>query len=270
MNSPLADRIYRHLFIAQVIALAGTGLSTIALALLAYELAGSNAGAVLGTALAIKMIAYVVIAPIVGGYADRLPRKQLLIILDIARAGFVACLPFVTELWQIYLLIFLLNACSAGFTPTFQALIPDILPDDARYTRALSLSRLAYDLENLLSPMLAAAALMVLSYNALFTANAAAFLLSAALVSSTRLPASKTFKRGRSIWGNLSFGLVNYLRTPRLRGLLALSLATAAAGAMIIVNTVVYVRDTLGIGSIKPLFQKSACNVVGFRAEVCS
>ncbi len=56
-TSPLADRTYRRLFAAQVIALAGTGLSTIALALLAYDLAGGEAGLVLGTALAIKMVA---------------------------------------------------------------------------------------------------------------------------------------------------------------------------------------------------------------------
>jgi hypothetical protein len=54
MLSPLCNRIYRHLFGAQVIALIGTGLATVALGLLAYELAGANAGAVLGTALAIK------------------------------------------------------------------------------------------------------------------------------------------------------------------------------------------------------------------------
>jgi MFS family permease len=39
-----------------------------------------------------------------------------------------------------------------------------------------------------------------------------------------------------------------YLATPRLRGLLALSMAVAAATAMVIVNTVVYVRDVLGGG----------------------
>ncbi len=118
-----------------------------------------NAGVVLGMVLALKMVAYVGIAPIVGGFADRLPRRRLLIGLDVARAVSVACMPFVTEIWQIYLLIFLLSAFSAGFTPTFQATIPDVLPDEAQYTRALSLSRLAYDLENLLSPTLAAAAL---------------------------------------------------------------------------------------------------------------
>ncbi len=246
MQSPLRNPTYRRLFAAQVIALAGTGLSTIALALLAYDLAGGTAGVVLGTALALKMVAYVGIAPLVGGFAHRLPRRRLLVALDVARAGFVLCLPFVTEIWQIYLLIFLLNACSAGFTPTFQATIPDVLPDEAQYTRALSLSRLAYDLENLLSPALAAAALVLLTYDALFAANAVAFLASALLVFSVRLPSPKSQERERGIWQNVSFGLRAYLKTPRLRGLLALSLATAAAGAMVVVNTVVYVRDRLG------------------------
>ena len=49
----LAYPTYRPLFIAQVVALVGTGLATVALGLLAYDLAGANAGAVLGTALAI-------------------------------------------------------------------------------------------------------------------------------------------------------------------------------------------------------------------------
>jgi len=246
MTSPLSNRTYRRLFTAQVVALAGTGLSTVALALLAYDLSGGEAGVVLGAALALKMAAYVGIAPIVGGFAHRLPRRRLLIALDLARAGIVVCLPFVTEIWQIYLLIFLLSACSAGFTPTFQATIPDILPTEAQYTRALSLSRLAYDIENLLSPMLAAAALFVLSYDALFAANAVAFLFSALLVFSVRLPPPKPHERGPGIWHNMSFGLRAYLKTPRLRGLLALSLAVASAGAMVIVNTVVYVRDRLG------------------------
>ena len=51
MLEPLANRTYRHLFFAQIVALIGTGLATVALGLLAYQLAGSDAGAVLGTAL---------------------------------------------------------------------------------------------------------------------------------------------------------------------------------------------------------------------------
>ena len=51
MLNILSNRTYRHLFMAQVIALIGTGLATVALGLLAYDLAGDRAGAVLGTAL---------------------------------------------------------------------------------------------------------------------------------------------------------------------------------------------------------------------------
>jgi MFS family permease len=39
-----------------------------------------------------------------------------------------------------------------------------------------------------------------------------------------------------------------YLATPRLRGLLSLNLAAAAAGAMVLVNTVILVKSDLGLG----------------------
>ena len=89
MLEPLKNKSYCHLFSAQVIALLGTGLTTVALALLAYDLAGDKAGTVLGTALALKMVAYVTIAPIVSGLAASLPRKKVLVTLDFIRAAFV-------------------------------------------------------------------------------------------------------------------------------------------------------------------------------------
>ena len=150
----LHNPTYRFLFLAQIASLLGTGLTTVALGLLAYDLAGPDAGAVLGTALAIKMIAYVGMAPIASVVAERLPRRAFLIGLDVLRSVIVLFLSFVDQVWQIYVLIFVLQSASAAFTPAFQATIPDVLPDEADYTKALSLSRLAYDLENLLSPTL--------------------------------------------------------------------------------------------------------------------
>src|SRR4051794_34249656 len=168
MLSVLANRAYRHLFAAQVIALIGTGLMTVALGLLAFRIAGENAGAVLGTALAIKMVAYVLVAPIVGGLANRLPRRAFLVSMDLTRAAVAIALPFIDRVWEVYILIFLLQSASAAFTPTFQATIPDVLAEEQDYTRALSLSRLAYDLESLLSPTLAAAKLTLVTSNWLF------------------------------------------------------------------------------------------------------
>lgn len=121
----LANRTYRHLFFAQVVALVGTDLATVALGLLAFDLTGANAGAVLGTALAIKMVAYIGIAPIASAFAERVPRRALLLALDLVRAAVALLLPFVTQIWQIYVLIFVLQSASAAFTPTFQATIPN-------------------------------------------------------------------------------------------------------------------------------------------------
>jgi len=244
--SPLRNPEFRKLFAAQIIALVGTGLSTVALTLLAYDMVGGAAAAVLGTALAFKMVAYVVFAPIVGGLAHRFPRKPFLIMMDVIRAGVVLAMPFVTAVWQIYLLIFVLNLFSAGFKPVFAATIPDIVPDERAYTRALSMSRLAYDFENLLSPMLAGLALLVMTYTGLFIANSAAFLVSAVLIIITVLPTGHKDERLGTTWDQISFGMRAYLRTPRLRGLLALYMAVSSASAMVIVNTVVYVREYLG------------------------
>jgi H+ antiporter protein len=246
MLEVLRNRTYRHLFLAQVIALVGTGLATVALGLLAYDLAGANAGAVLGGALAIKMIAYIGVGPVANAFVDRLPRRAFLVSMDLVRAAIALVLPFVTEIWQVYLLIFLLQSASAGFTPTFQAAIPDILPDEKRYTRALSLSRLAYDMESLVSPMLAAALLTVISFHWLFGGTVVGFLASAALVVSVAVPQPNPVRREGGIYARTTRGARIYLKTPRLRGLLALNLAAAAAGAMVIVNTVVYVRTLLG------------------------
>ncbi len=246
MLAILADRTYRHLFAAQVVALLGTGLATVALGLLAYDLAGQRAGLALGIVFTIKMVAYVAIAPVAGAFADRVPRRALLVSLDLVRALVALCLPFVGQLWQVYVLIFLLQSASAIFTPTFQATIPDVLPEEDRYTRALSLSRLAYDLENIASPVLAGLLLAVMSYGALFLGTVAGFAASAVLILSVLLPAPQPSER-RGIYDSASRGIRIYLATPRLRGLLALNLAAAAGGAMVLVNTVVLVRGALGL-----------------------
>src|SRR5918993_236414 len=188
LASPLANRTYRHLFLAQISALTGTGVMTVGLALLAYQLAGDDAGAVLGIALSLRIVAFVLISPLFGAHAHLLPRRRVLVALDLLRAATVLLLPFVDAVWQVYALIFAINACSAGFTPLFQATIPDVLPDDRKVMRP------------------------------------------------------------EGILANIGWGIRLYLATPRLRGLLALSMAVAAATAMVIVNTVVYVRDVLGGG----------------------
>lgn len=242
----LQNRTFRHLYLAQIVALIGTGLATVALGLLAFDLAGERAGTVLGTALAIKMIAYVTIAPIASAVLQGIPRRSLLVSLDVVRAGVALLLPFVTEIWHVYVLIFVLQSASAAFTPTFQATIPDILPDESQYTRALSLSRVAYDLESVISPLLAAGLLLVMSFHTLFVGTSIGFLFSAGLVLSVVLPLP-IHSNVRSLRERLISGSKVFFATPRLRGLFAVYIAVSMAGAMVIVNTVVFVQGKFSL-----------------------
>lgn len=245
MLSVLAHPVYRRLFLAQLVSLIGTGLATVGLALTAHDLAGPRAAAVLGTALAIKMLAYIGIGPWAAPLAARLGRRRLLVGLDLVRVPIALALPAVAAAWQVYLLIALLQSASALFTPTFQATIPDVLTDERDYTRALSLSRLAYDLEALASPVIAAALLRVIRFHGLFAGTAAGFAVSALLVLSVRLPAPPPAPAGGWLT-RVRLGFVVFLRTPRLRGLMALNLAAAAPGAIVFVATVIAVREVLG------------------------
>lgn len=245
MLAVLRNPTYARLFSAQIIALLGTGLLTVALGLLAYDIAGSDAGAVMGTVMTIKMVAYVLVSPVTTALVSRLPARRVLIGADLVRAGVAVSLPFVTEAWQTYVLIFLLQSASATFTPTFQAVIPSVLPDEREYTRALSLSRLAYDLESLLSPLLAAALLTVTAYNNLFFGTVIGFLVSAALVALARFPAIQAPEPAPFL-DRLTRGTRAYWARLELRGLLGVNLVVATTTAMVIVNTVVLVQADLG------------------------
>lgn len=242
MIDVLKQPTYARLFGAQVIALLGTGLLTVALSLLAFDLAGDQAGSILGTVFAIKMVSYVGLAPFANAISDRFPRKVVLIGADVVRATVALSLPFVDAVWQVYAAVFVLQAASATFTPIFQAVIPDILPEEKDYTQALSLSRLAYDLENLISPIFAGALLSVMSYHWLFGGTVIGFAGSTLLIALSSISIPNLPGKDRRFMDRVTRGIRIYLATPRLRGLLALNLSAASAGAFVLVNTVVIVR----------------------------
>ncbi|RYV49552.1 MFS transporter [Pengzhenrongella frigida] len=252
MIRALGNPTYRRLFLAQVVALAGTGLATVALGLLAYDLAGSRAGAVLGTAFAIKMVAYVFVAPLAQALVSRLPRRAVMVGAGVLRLGVAFTLPFVGEIWQVYVLIFVLQAASATFTPTFQSVIPDVLPDERDFTSALSLSRLAYDLESVLSPVIAGALLLFIPASALFFGTAVGFAGSAVLVAATLVPRRFAAPEAApmAFGTRVQHGIRLFISTRQLRPVLALNLVVAAAGAFVIVQTVVIVRSTFEQGDV--------------------
>ncbi|EFQ82865.1 transporter, major facilitator family protein [Aeromicrobium marinum DSM 15272] len=248
MTSVLTDRTYRRLFSAQVIALLGTGLLTVALSLLAFEVAPERAGAVLATALTLKMVAYVAVAPMITAVTGRWSPRAVMMGADAVRAAVALALPWVDQVWHVYVLIVVLQSASATFTPTFQAVIPVVLPDERQYTRGLSLSRLAYDLEAVASPVVAAGLLLVMSYHWLFVGTALGFVLSAVFVLRSGLSVQGAAPLS-SFRSRATAGVSIFRQRRSLRTLFLLDIAAACAVATVLVNTVVVVREDLSRGS---------------------
>ena len=245
MKGLLANRPFCHLLLAQLFSLFGSGVATVALALLAYEIVGEEANIVIGMVLSIKMVAYVFFAPIAGALAVKFSRRNYLLTLDIIRAVIVLFLPFVDAIWQIYSLIFLLNLFTAAFSPVFQTTISDIVTDDENYTKALSISKLVFNFETIASPVFAGIFISFASFHWLFGVTSIGFIISGILVGSAGLFMPDKRKILAPICQRLLNGMNIFVKTPRLRGLFLLNIAISLVGANIFTNTIIFAYDTL-------------------------
>src|SRR5215217_2519989 len=185
-HSELDSPLWRHgafqkLFWAHVISLIGSGLSSVALALLAHHLVGASASAVLGVTLAIRIIVIVFCSPWAGQIAERFGARVIMIGSDIVRAGVVIGFFFANSVWQIYALAFVLNLGAALFTPVYKAVIPGVV-SEAQYPRALALGTIAYDTANILGPSLAGLVIAMVGFRGNFIVDGFTFLVSAALL----------------------------------------------------------------------------------------
>jgi MFS family permease len=245
---------YARLFAAQLSGLLGTGILTVALTLLAADLAGPRAAAVLSTALTVKILAYVVLSPWLARVTAGRPPVQVLVGADVVRIAVALLLPLVDATWQVYVLVLVLQASSAAFTPAYQALLPRVLPDEDDYRQALSLSRVAYDAELVVSPALAGLALLLVDARAVFVLAGVGFVGSALGVLAARPPGAVP----RAAGDEPSGGVVAFLRVPELRRLLLVDLGAACAYGAALVLTETFVRDVgwdaAAVGAVLAVF----------------
>ncbi len=251
----LSNPIFARLYLAQTINLIGDTLTWLGLALLAFELAGEQSGKVLAVALTIRVLVFVLLSPIAGVFADRYDRKQLMTFTHLARMIVVCLLPFVTQIWQIYVVVLMLNVFYAFFAPTHTATIP-LVTTDADRSQAISLSATTSQLLGVISPALAGSIAAFVGTRQVFWLDGITFLLAAILIAT--LPrklivpqnsaAPKTFAQTIA---DIRLGTICLFADAPLRYALALQLITAIAGAEILVNTVGHVQGSLYGGKIE-------------------
>jgi NRE family putative nickel resistance protein-like MFS transporter len=251
----LRNPIFARLYAAQTVNLIGDALTWLGLALLAFELAGENAGQILSGALTLRVVAYVVLSPLAGAIADRVDRKRIMVITHLARMVIVCLLPFVTQIWQIYAIVLALNLFSAFFTPTYTATIP-LIATQEEYPTAIALSSATYQLLGVLGPGLAGSIAAFVGIRQVFFLDGITFLIAAILIITLpgQLMVAQRQQEARSVHRTLQdirLGTTCLLSDPLIRYALAMQLVAAISGAAILVNTVGYVQGTLQLGKLE-------------------
>lgn len=133
----------------------------------------------------VQAVATILVTSVAGGLADRLPRRVLVVGLELVRAGLLVLTPFLIGVswWLIVPILFVLSAVNAVVQPARQAAIPSLVPI-GQIGKANAMVAATTMLASAIGFGLAAAILTQFpnSVNVLFIADAVTFLLAAAII----------------------------------------------------------------------------------------
>jgi MFS transporter, NRE family, putaive nickel resistance protein len=247
--SALQNKTFAKLYLAQTISLLGDAFSWVGLALLAYQLDKEHSATILATALTLRVIAFIIFSPFAGVAADKIARKKILYITHFIRMALICCLPFVNAEWQIYALVFSLNVFNAFFTPTYRAVIPQII-DGKYYREAIGLSTATFQLLGVLGPALAGIVAVWLGTRQIFFLDGISFVIAGILILSIpkgdlQKGVSEEAKQASSTWNDVIKGIRLLFSNKILRFALSIEFVSAIAGAMILVNTIGHIKNNL-------------------------
>ena len=169
------------LWTGQAISQIGDGLSKVALLWFVYELTGSALKmTVIGL---LQTIPPLVLGPLIGVYLDRLPKKMVMIVVDLVRTLTVLLIPLcyafdVLTLERLYVLVFLNSIVSTIFGPALSSAVP-LIVDRSQLTSANALIQSTTNVGVLLGPALGGLGIAVVGVQNVLYFNAAAYFISA-------------------------------------------------------------------------------------------
>ena len=155
----------------------GSWMQTVALAVVVTD--RSHNPLWTGAVAAAAFVPIGVLSPLGGALADRLDRRRWLITTTVAEAGFAAVLAVLAATghapsWALLVVAFFGGVSAAVGFPTYQAMIPDLVPTED-LLGAVSLSSAQYNLGRVIGPALAGVVLLAGSPAWVFAVNAASF-----------------------------------------------------------------------------------------------
>jgi MFS transporter, DHA3 family, macrolide efflux protein len=186
----LRSRDFGLLWWGQVTSQVGDGLSKVALLWFVYTLTGSAFKmTVIGL---LQTIPPLLLGPIIGVFLDRLPKKPVMIWVDMGRAVLVLLIPLLhamdaLTLERLYILVFLIAVVSTIFGPALASSVPLIAPR-ARLVSANALIQTTTNIGVLIGPAISGVGIAVIGAQNVLYVNAATFLISALCLMPIRIP----------------------------------------------------------------------------------
>jgi Major Facilitator Superfamily len=176
-----AVREFQALFTAHLLSVIGDQFARVALAVLVYARTGSAALTALTYALTV--LPQLIAGPLLGGLADRYPRRRIMIATDLARAVLVAAMATPdAPLAVIGALLVAVQLLAAPFNAARAATLPLVLEGD-RYVVASAVSNMTYQLALLLGFASGGLLVSTVHPSGALLIDAATFVLSAAVIS---------------------------------------------------------------------------------------
>jgi MFS family permease len=177
------ERAFRLLFLGQALSLIGDRVQPIALA---FAVLGLGSATDLGIILAAGAVPFALFAIVGGVVADRVGRRQVMVISDVVRAGVQAAtaaliLTGSAEVWMLIALSAAYGTSASVFMPAMNGLIPQTVTP-ARLQEANALLALTRSLGNVLGPTIAGVVIAVSGPGEAIALDAATFVVSAALL----------------------------------------------------------------------------------------
>jgi MFS family permease len=178
---PLQERNFRRLWIGQTTSAVGDSLSLVAITFAVLAVRGSAAD--LGFVLAANMIPRVVFLLVGGVWADRLPRRSLMVAADAVRAAAqvglaVAVLGGGADLWVFVLASAASGAASAFFMPAATGLIPQAVSEE-RLQQGNALLNLSQSTAFMVGPIVSGLLVAAVGAGWVFAIDGATFAVSA-------------------------------------------------------------------------------------------
>ncbi|MER3419363.1 MAG: MFS transporter [Chloroflexota bacterium] len=217
--SALRNRNFALLWFGLLISNSGSWMQLVAQGILVYDL--TRSAAVLGLVSFARAVPMMVVTPMGGVVADRVPRLRLLKVTQVTALCLALILAVLTSagvvtVWQIALLSLLAGAVNAVDQPTRQALLPDLVRRED-LTNAIALNSAAWQGAAMFGPALAGLTTGWIGIAGAFYANAASFLaVVVALFLMRDVPErSAAVHEQRGLFNDLLRGL-RYVRATRL------------------------------------------------------